>query len=357
MAAMVTKELRQLVRDRRTLAMMLFLPLLLIVVFGYAASFTVRSIPTAVVGPGAEAAAARLAAPFDVVLIAPAEGRAQAVSTLRDGRSVMAVVTGAHPAVLLDGSSLFSAQAALRALAGVASGLPATARPGVQVLFNPDLKTSTIMVPGLAGLILLFIGTVITSLGVVRERQSGTLEQLAVMPLRPVDVFIGKIAPYFAVSVVDMALVVVAGVALFGVPFAGSVPLFALGVVLFLFVTLGIGVLVSSVSQNQGQAIQLAIMILLPQIMLSGLIFPLSSMAAGVRWIGYVLPLTYFIEVARGVMVRATPIGALWQPLVYLAALGAVVVTAATVRFRRMLAPARTAPARTRSRRHDEHQP
>jgi len=192
-------------------------------------------------------------------------------------------------------------------------------------------------VPGLAAMILLFIGTVITSLGVVRERQAGTLEQLAVMPFRPRDVFLGKIAPYFAVGAVDMILVVAVGMALFDVPFRGSILVFGLGALLFLFVALGIGVLISSVSQNQGQAIQLALMTLLPQIMLSGLIFPLTSMAAGVRWIGYLLPLTYFVEIARGVMLRATPITSLWQPFLYLAVIGAVVVTLSTLRFRRLL--------------------
>jgi len=197
-----------------------------------------------------------------------------------------------------------------------------------------------VMVPGLAAMILLFIGTVVTSLGVVRERQAGTLEQLAVMPLRPADVFLGKMAPYFVVGALDMLVVVGAGVLLFGVPFRGSVPVFALGALLFLFVALGIGVLISSVSQNQGQAIQLAIMILLPQIMLSGLIFPLSSMAAGVRWLGYVLPLTYFVEIARGVMLRGAPLSSMWRPFTYLALLGVAVVTLATLRFRRSLAPA-----------------
>jgi ABC-type multidrug transport system permease subunit len=134
--------------------------------------------------------------------------------------------------------------------------------------------------------------------------------------------------------------VVVAGVLLFDVPFRGSVIVFGLGALLFLFVALGLGVLISSVSQNQGQAIQLAMLTLLPQIMLSGLIFPLSSMAAGVRWIGYVLPLTYFVQISRGVMLRAAPLDALWQPFAYLAVLGAVVLGLATLRFRRQLAPA-----------------
>ena len=343
--AMVVKELRQLARDRRTLAMMIFLPVLLIVVFGYAASFNVTEIPTTIVGPDARLVAAELPSPFTAVHVLPDGTRGDAVSRLRDGDSSAAIVAGpSRLTVLLDGSALFTAQAALRALGRVQISSRPGLRPQVQVLFNPKLKTSDVMVPGLAGLILLFIGTVITSLGVVRERQSGTLEQLAVMPLRPTAVFLGKIAPYFAVAAVDMMIVVLAGVLLFSVPFVGSVEVFALGAVLFLFVALGIGVLISSVSQNQGQAIQLAIMMLLPQIMLSGLIFPLSSMAIGVRWIGYILPLTYFVEVARGVMLRGTSIAALWQPLVYLSALGAVVFGLATLRFERMLSPARRRP-------------
>jgi len=339
--AMVVKELRQLKRDRRTLAMMVFLPVLLIVVFGYAASFTVTKIPTTVVGPDAPAVAAHLPPPFSLSRVLAHGTEAEAVAVLRDGDTPAAVFAArAQTRVLLDGSSLFTAQAALRSLARLEGSGHVGLRPVVQVLFNPGLKTSDVMVPGLAALILLFIGTVITSLGVVRERQSGTLEQLAVMPLRPTDVYLGKIAPYFAVGVLDMVIVVAAGVGLFGVPFAGSIALFALGAVLFLFVALGVGVLISSLSRNQGQAIQLALMVLLPQIMLSGLIFPLSSMAPGVRWIGYVLPLTYFVEIARGVMLRGAPIGALWRPLLYLALLGAVVVGLATLRFRRMLSPA-----------------
>jgi ABC-2 type transport system permease protein len=356
MWAMIVKELRQLRRDRRTLAMMIVLPLVLLVVFGYAASFEVTSIPTAVVGPRAEQVAAGLRAPFEVVSVDPSKDRADAVSDLRDARTPVAVVAGGDGIELLvDGSELFTAQAAERALPQAslssqasAGGQALPASPAkLSVLFNPSLDTSAVMVPGLAAMILLFVGTVITSLGVVRERQAGTLEQLAVMPLRPTDVFLGKIAPYFLVGAIDMTIVVVAGVLLFDVPFHGSVLVFALGALLFLFVALGIGVLISSVSQNQGQAIQLAIMTLLPQIMLSGLIFPLRAMAAGVRWIGDILPLTYFVQISRGVMLRAAPLGALWQPFVYLAVLGVVVLALATLRFRRQLAPA---PVRTRRR-------
>lgn len=344
MWAMIVKEFRQLRRDRRTLAMMIVLPIVLLVVFGYAASFDVKTIPTKVVGPLADQLAGRLQAPFEVQDVDAGQGREEAVEALRDGRAPVAMV--AEPTgvtVLLDGSELFTAQAARAALAKLAIEAPpgqaALPQPRVEVLFNPELKTSAVMVPGLAGMILLFIGTVITSLGVVRERQSGTLEQLAVMPFRPRDVFLGKIAPYFLVAALDLTIVVIAGVLLFGVPFRGSVLALALGALLFLFVTLGSGVLISSVSQNQGQAIQLAMMTLLPQILLSGLIFPLRSMPIGVRWIGYLLPLTYFTQISRGVMLRGAPIQALWQPFVYLALLGLVVVALATLRFRAFLAP------------------
>jgi len=255
--------------------------------------------------------------------------------------------------VLIDGIQLFSAKTALGALAAVqekalaerASGNPVQ-RPQVTVLYNPELKTSYIMIPGLCGVILVFIGTIITSLGVVRERQTGTLEQLAVMPLRPRDVFLGKITPYFTVACLDLAIVLAIGVAVFGVPFRGSYAVFGLGALLFLFVTLGLGVLISSVSENQGQAIQLSVMVMLPQVLLSGLIFPLTSIAVGVRWISYILPLTYFNEISRGVMLRAEPIGPLWQPFVFLALLGLIVFTLASLRFRSFLAPA--APRRGR---------
>jgi len=291
-----------------------------------------------------------LGSPFTLAASAPGQHRGWAEQQLRDGKADAAVVTGAgRPAVLIDGSQLFTARQAVASLAidasrlapGAGAGRPAAAAaPAVTVLYNPTLATSDIMIPGLAGVVLVFIGTIITSLGVVRERQTGTLEQLAVMPLRPRDVFLGKIAPYFGVAAADLAIVLAVGVALFGVPFRGSYAVFALGAVLFLFVTLGLGVLISSVSENQGQAIQLSVMVMLPQVLLSGLVFPLASMAAGVRWISYILPLTYFNEISRGVMLRAEPIGPLWQPMVFLALLGLVVVTVATLRFRSYLAPA-----------------
>ncbi len=262
--------------------------------------------------------------------------------------------------MLIDGAELFAAQTALRRLAGAqaaagglqdTAGLPAGAQEVLaliggaetDILFNPDLRTAVIMVPGLCGIILVFIGTIATALGVVRERQTGTMEQLAVMPFRPRDVFIGKIAPYLAIAAIDMGVIVAVGLVLFDVPFRGSVWTFALGSALFLFVTLGLGVFISTVSQTQGQAIQLAIMTMVPQFLLSGLFFPLYAMPWGVRWIGYCLPLTWFVKIARGVMVRGTPIDALWLPLLVLFVMASAVFTLSTLRFRRDLAPARAA--------------
>ncbi|RFS84775.1 ABC transporter permease [Actinomadura spongiicola] len=338
MWAMIVKEFLELRRDRRTMAMIIVLPLVLLVVFGYAASFNVNDISTRVVGPRADQVAAELRGPFDVEGVDPAADEAAARDMLRDGDADVVVVTGTGPSTaLVDGSQLFSAQTA------VAAAAKSDGRLRPDVLYNPDLKTSWVMVPALIGMILTFIGTIITSIGLVRERQAGTLEQLAVMPFRPSDVIVGKIAPYFVLAAVDMVIVAVVGSLLFDVPFIGSPLIFVVGGALFLFTVLGIGVLISTVSQNQGQATQLALMTMLPQILLSGMIFPLESMAAGVRWIGYLLPLTYFIQIANGTMLRAAPISAQWIPLVVLAGMATLVFTAAVLRFRRDLAPRRRA--------------
>jgi len=334
MWAMIVKEVRQVRRDRRTLAMMIVMPIMLLVVFGYAASFDVTRIEVAFPqGAPSGVDLPEILEPVETTRTDPAD-------ILRHGDADVVVRSGGPEGLIasIDGSELFTARAAVQVLtAASARGVPVT----TDVLFNPELDTSAVLVPGLAGLVLLFVGSLITSLGVVRERQAGTLEQLAVMPLRPRDVFVGKIAPYFVVAAVDMVIVLIVGWLLFDVPFAGSIWLLALGAVLFLFVTLGAGVLISTVSENQGQAIQLAIMTLLPQVLLSGLIFPLESMAAGVRWIGYLLPLTYFNQIARGVMLKDAPIEAIALPLALLAVLGLMVFGLAVLRFRADLAPSR----------------
>ena len=335
MLAMIIKEFRELRRDRRTMGMLIALPLVLLVIFGYAANFGVDNVSTVVVGPGAEAAARQLPPLFVVTKTDPAGDRETGTNELRHDRADAALVTGESggPQLLIDGSSLFTAQATVSAANRAGDAL------GVEVLFNPELKTSWVMVPGLIGLILAFIGTIVTSLGLVRERQDGTLEQLAVMPFRPSDVIIGKIAPYFALAYLDMVAVTVLGAVLFGVPFVGSVPLFAIGAAVFLLVVLGLGVLISTISQTQGQAIQTAMFFVMPQILLSGMIFPLEAMPWGVRWIGYGLPLTYFIDISQGILLRGASLGSLWVSYVVLVAMAVVVLGGAVLRFRRDLAP------------------
>ena len=407
MTALIVKEFRELARDRRTLAMLVILPVILLIIFGYAANLSVDKVSVAVIGSQAESFAHKLDTyraardKLDITHIEHTRGGEEAEQLLRDRKADVVVVadrpdTSDKPIseqmrVYTDGSNLFVAQTAQGAFvqtsaedaqnriteaksayrnaaaqaqkaqrdhtASPAQG-PSAAPTGpgaappdftsmespkldpddlVTVLFNPELKTSWVMVPGLIGLILLFIGTVITSIGLVRERETGTLEQLAVMPLRPSSIILGKIVPYFMVAVVDMAVVTMLGVWLFGVPFNGSLWLFSLAALIFLFVVLGIGVFISSISQNTGQAIQMAILFMVPQVLLSGLIFPLTSMPLGVRWIGYALPLTWFREIAQGIMLRSVTLEGIWLPFVILAAMAVVVFGAATARMRYIL--------------------
>jgi len=341
---MILKEFRELRRDRRTLGMLVMMPLLLLVIFGYAANFYVTSVKAAVVGPQASQVVALLQQQeqalgkqyFDIVVVEPTDTQADAEQLLQDNTVDVAFVTGGTPIVaLVDGSNLFAAQSIVSVLNRAGD------KVSTQVLYNPELKTSWVMVPAIIGLILTFIGTIITSIGLVKERESGTLEQLAVMPIKPSTVILGKITPYFLLASLDMVIITVLGMVLFDVPFNGSPFAFALGAALFLFVVLGLGVFISTISQTTGQAIQTAFFFMLPQILLSGMIFPLDAMAAGVRWIGYLLPLTYFTMISQGVMLRGASVASLWVPYLVLAVMAVVVFTGATLRFRRDLAPGR----------------
>lgn len=324
MDAMIRKEFEQLRRDRRTVAMLVAVPLLMLVVFGYAARFDVDTVRTAVVGEVPPAGA--LPEAFDIRETVPSD--VDPVDVLRRN-DIDAVLLVAQQQVLVDGTNLFAGQLVQR--------LTAMSPLSAEVVFNPDLDTTTVMVPALVGLIMLFIGALATSLGVVRERQAGTMEQLAVMPFSPTDLFVGKLAPYLAIAVLDLLVIVGVGLLVFSVPFVGSPLLFAAGAGLFLFVALSLGVLISTVSENQGQAVQLALMVLLPQVMLSGLIFPIESMAGPLQVVARVLPLTWFNEIARGVMIRGAGVAEVWVPMVVLVGMGAVVFLAAIRRFGRVL--------------------
>ncbi len=334
---MILKEFRELRRDRRTMAMIIVFPILLLIIFGYAANFDVSNIPTAALGPQAESISQQAPDLFDVTIIDPSGTAENAQALLRDGEAQVAVATDTQPPVaFVDGSNLFTAQAAAGALGHLGDKIT------VEVLYNPDLITAWVLVPALTGLILMFIGTVVTAIGLVSEREHGTLEQLAVMPLSPSTVILGKIIPYFIIASVDMVIVTVLGILLFSVPFNGSVVLLTVGAAIFLFVVLGVGVLISTVSESTGQAIQMALFFLVPQILLSGMIFPLAAIPWGIRWISYFLPLTYYTMISQGIMLRGAGLDSLWQPFLVLATMAVLVFTAAVLRFRRDLTPRRS---------------
>lgn len=346
MRAMIIKEFRELRRDKRTLAMLIGLPLMLLIVFGFAANFTIDTLAVSVVGSQADQAEQLVATSpdasgkLDLTTVDTSGTEAEARDQLADDEVDMAILTGdaspsGTPTVLIDGSNLFAAQTANVVVAGLGDAVNS------EILYNPDLETSWVMVPALIGLILTFIGTIITSIGMVREREQGTLEQLAVMPFSPAAVILGKITPYFILACVDMVIITLLGMWVFDVPFNGSVSAFVLGAAIFLFVVLGLGALISTVSQTTGQAVQVAMMTLLPQVLLSGMIFPLDAMAAGVRWLGYLLPLTYFTKIAQGIMLRDASWAYLWPWLAILVVMAIVIFGTAILRLRRDLAPAK----------------
>ena len=397
MRALFIKEFQELKRDRRTLAMIIMLPLLLLLVFGYAANFSVDHINVKVIGPQASSTVSYLkslpgADKFNFVADTSAPATpTQAQKLLRSPSGDVVVIPKAKAGTLrprvdvyLNGAKLFTAQSAkadlvqmqandmraqLKQLSSAATQaqqsaqglrtnptqaaqaakeqsqkLQALAKQAqetntnwIKVEFNPDLKTSWVMIPGLIGLVMAVIGTLITSIGMVREREAGTLEQLAVMPIKARSIIAGKISPYFMLAIVDMSAVALAGVYLFDIPFNGQLWLFALAGLLFLGVVLGLGVLISTVSQTTAQAVQMAIMTIIPQTLLSGLVFPLESMATWVRCIGYLLPLTWFVQVSRGVMLNGSNAAQLWLPLSIMALQCVLLFGAATARLARSL--------------------
>ena len=264
---MVIKEFRELRRDRRTMAMVVFLPILLLVVFGYAANFEVEEISTAVLGPQAQQATSNVPDLFGVVETDP-DGTAQTAEDLLTCNTAdVAILTGTQPVqVYVDGSALFTAQAAVSALNRLGDQVE------VEVLFNPDLTTAWVMVPGIVGLILMFVGTVVTSIGLVKERERGTLEQLAVMPIRPSTVILGKITPYFVLASADMIIVTVLGMLLFDVPFKGNKPVFFLISVLYVTCTTMVGLVVSLLVRTQIAAtIITTIIAMVPTILFAGI--------------------------------------------------------------------------------------
>lgn len=317
------------------------MPVVLLLVFGYAASFDAKHLQTELVGHDSAPLRAALAANDTFALArAVAPDLAAARADLRRGSVVVAIVVnaaGRPQAALVDGSQLLAAQTALRALAQLSAGARGLRTLPVTTLYNPTLRSADYMVPGLIGFLLVQVGVMITSLGIVRERERGTLEQLMITPLSRLELMLGKIIPYLAIAFVDLVLILAVGLAVFGVPLRGSVPLLLVLTALFLASTVAIGLLVSTVAQNQQQAMQTAMFIIVPQILLSGFVFPLASMPWGVRWISYLLPLTYFLPIVRGIFLKGSTIGDLWLQAGVLLGMAVVFLGLATSRFSKQL--------------------
>jgi ABC-2 type transport system permease protein len=349
LGSLIRKEFIQMRRDRRTLAMMVAIPVIWIVVFGYAASFDVQNIKTIVAVPADSPTAALVAAALDaspaftVVESGPLSD-AELEAAVKEHRASVGIrppSTDTPGLLVADGSDLFTAQAAAQQInvliQNYAQQTGSSTYVKMDILYNPDLRSINYMIPGLVGIVMVFIGTMLTAVAVVRERERGTLEQLLVSPVGSMELMIGKIVPYMVVAFVDFVLVMVCGVYIFDVPFAGSPALLVVLSLAFLFVCLGMGLLVSTVSQTQQQAMQMAVFTLLPQILLSGFIFPLAAIPWPVRWVAYLAPLTYFLPISRGTFLRGEGIGELWIYVVVLLVYAVAIVSLAAWRFRRKL--------------------
>ncbi|MBL8178391.1 MAG: ABC transporter permease [Bryobacterales bacterium] len=213
--------------------------------------------------------------------------------------------------------------------------------PGIdlqhRVWFNPELKSRNYFIPGVAVNIITIVTLMLTSMAIVREKEIGTMEQLMVTPIRPVELMLGKTLPFAVVGLFDLAMIIVLGMVVFHIPFRGSALLMLGGAICFLFTTLGAGIFISTVSRTQQQAIMATFFFFQPAFMLSGFAFPIRNMPEPVQWLTYLNPLRYFIEIARGVFLKGSGIDVLWTQFAALVVFGVVVMTMSAVRFRKRL--------------------
>ncbi len=352
--AVVYKEIRHVVRDRVTLILAIALPILQVTIFGYAINTKVEHVPTAVLnedlGPSSVEFAQALEASriFDVTEFAGS--RSALMDSIVSGRSRVAfdippnftadlqARRAPEVQVLIDGSDAVIAQpvyAASSVIADAFDGSGAQTRIDVRprVLFNPGLRSANFFVPGLIGIIMQLITMFLTALSIAGERERGTLDQVLVTPIGALGLMLGKITPYAAIGFVDMLLVLTAMYWIFGVPIAGSIALLIVLSLGFLIAALGLGLLVSSAAANQLQAMLGVLGMTLPSILLSGFFFERSLMPPVMQWVGYLIPLTYFFEILRGIILRGASLSDLAVPVIAMLALGSAVLLAASLRF------------------------
>ncbi|MEF7615143.1 ABC transporter permease [Aquincola sp. MAHUQ-54] len=367
--AVILKDLIQLRRDRLTFAMMIGIPIIQMALFGFAINGDPRHLPTAVVaqeqGPYTRSLVQALehTGYFRVTHAGIGEreadrllsrGEVQFVLTVPAGFA-RAVDRGERPALLLEADATDPAATgnALGAVQQLAAGalrhdlrhLPAAA-PSTQAVpfewrihrrYNPEGITQNNVVPGLMGVILTMTMVMMTSLGLTREVERGTMENLLATPVQPLEVMVGKIVPFVAIGLVQVAVILLAARHVFGVPFNGSTVLLMLGTLAFIGASLMVGITISSVARSQMQAMQMTFFFFLPSMLLSGFMFPFRGMPGWAQWLGEALPLTHFLRLVRGLMLKGNAAADVWPHLWPLLLFTAAMLAVGLLRFRRTL--------------------
>jgi ABC-2 type transport system permease protein len=366
--AVLVKEFAQMRRDRLTFGMIIGIPLVQLVLFGYAINSDPKHLPTAVVladnGPQGRTLlhAIRNSGYFDVVGEVPtqqeahdllARGEVQFVVTIPEHFS-RDLLRGDRPVLLLeadatDPAATSNAIGALRILADTAldedlkgplvhlAGSPGPVDLRVHAMYNPEAITQYNVVPGLMGIVLTMTMIMITGLAITRERERGTMENLLSMPVRPFEVLLGKIIPYILVGYIQVGVILVTARFLFEVPMVGSLVLLLVVSLVFIVANLAVGITFSTVAQNQLQAVQLTFFFYLPSILLSGFMFPFRGMPIWAQYLGQILPLTHFLRVVRGILLKGNGLTDILPELWPIALFAAVALVIAVVRYRRTL--------------------
>jgi ABC-2 type transport system permease protein len=368
------KELLQLRRDRMTLAMMVVLPILQLLLFGYAINTDVRHIPTLIYDQDHSAASRELAQSLRVTgfydLLGEVRSYAEIEEALRSGRARAALVIPVRYAanlragrtsqlqLVVDGSDpqtvgsaintasglvaarsneLMLAQLARGGMASASGGALTPIRLEPNTWYNPELRTAVYVVPGLIGVILTMTMVMLTAMAIARERERGTLEQLIVSPVRRVELVLGKILPYTVIGYVQMSLILLAGRLVFDVPLVGSLQLLYALSFLFIAANLALGLFFSTLAKTQQQAMQMSFFFLLPNILLSGFMFPFESMPRPAQLISQGLPLTHFLRIVRGITLKGAGFVDVSQELVWLGGIFGALVLLTSLRFNKKL--------------------
>ena len=351
--AIVIKELRQLRRDRLTFAMIVGLPTIQLLLFGYAINMDVRNLDAALVDQAdthaSRAVAAELAQSQVVNVRYRMRDPAAIESLVRAGKISVAIVLPpdfdrrlarrdrAAMQVIVDGSDPVIQQAA-RQLASIPLG-GTLASPSVETLtlYNPERRSALNTVPGLVGVILTMTMVLFTAVAIVRERERGNLELLITTPVHPIELMVGKVIPYIGIGLVQVTVVLALGVLIFRVPIRGSLLDVYAAALVFIIASLSLGVLISTMAKTQFQSMQVAMFTFMPQILLSGFMFPYAGMPVAAQWLAELLPLTHFLRMIRGIVLRRAELGDLGPDLLALTVFTVIALTLAVLRFRKRL--------------------